>query len=64
MSDPPVIRIGDGSGNESYRACPECGRDCEPEPIDAGPGKGMRIAFECPDHGVHSLIDPFADDRL
>lgn len=57
------IRIGDGSGNEQYRTCAECGADCEPEPFDASAGDGIRIAFSCPEHGVHSIVDPFDGKR-
>lgn len=46
-------------GDESYRTCPECGRDCEPDPNAGSDDFGTRIAFVCPDHGVHSVIDPF-----
>lgn len=74
MIDLPEIRVGDGSGNEQYRTCaqpvalPEggqgvCGLDCEPEPFDAGEGDGIRIAFSCPEHGVHSVVDPFEGQR-
>lgn len=49
--------------NEEYRTCAECGADCEPEPFDAGEGQGVRIAFACPAHGVHSVVDPFEDSR-
>lgn len=63
MSDLPGIRIGDGSGNERYRTCPQCGRDCEPEPFEAGDVEGIRIGFSCPVHGVHTVIDPFEESR-
>lgn len=46
-------------GDESYRTCSECGGDCEPEPTEAG----MRITFACPEDGVHSVVDPFRDQR-
>jgi hypothetical protein len=46
--------------DENYRTCPECGRDCEPAPLDAE-GLGMRISFICPLHGVHTVIDPFEE---
>lgn len=46
-----------GRDDESYRTCSECGRDCEPEPVPTD--MGMRIAFTCPDHGVHAVVDPF-----
>lgn len=48
---------------EAYRTCAECGADCEPEPFDAGEGRGIRIAFACPTHGVHSVVDPFEGKR-
>lgn len=56
----PALRF---SADESYRTCAECGRDCEPEPFGAGEGQGIRIAFACPEHGVHSIVDPFEDTR-
>lgn len=46
---------------DSHRTCSECGADCFPEPFEAG--NGFRIAFVCPVHGVHGVVDPFADDR-
>lgn len=49
--------------NEEYRTCAECGADCEPEPFDVGKGQGVRIAFRCPTHGVHSVVDPFEGKR-
>lgn len=61
MTDRPKIRVGDGSGNEQYRTCPECGRDCKPEPFEAD--DGFRIAFSCSEHGVHSVVDPFEGQR-
>lgn len=68
------IQIGDDSGNERYRTCAVlvtlpygersvCGVDCAPEPFDAGDGKGIRIAFLCPEHGLHSVVDPFEGTR-
>lgn len=56
-----TIRIGDGSGDEQYRTCPECGRDCAPDAFETD--DGYRIAFLCPDHGVHSVVDPFDGER-
>lgn len=50
-----------GHDDESYRTCSECGRDCEPESVPTD--MGMRIAFTCPDHGVHAVIDPFDGGR-
>lgn len=61
MTDGPEIRVGDGSGNEQYRTCAECGADCTPEPFEAD--DGFRFAFVCPTHGVHSVVDPFEGER-
>lgn len=47
---------------DDYRTCPQCGRDCEPVPFDSG-GDGVRVPFICPIHGVHTVVDPFADTR-
>lgn len=44
--------------DESYRTCSECGGDCEPEPSGAD-SHGVRIMWVCPQHGVHSVVDPF-----
>lgn len=44
--------------DESYRMCSECGGDCQPEPSGAD-GLGVRIMWVCPQHGVHSVVDPF-----
>lgn len=63
MSELPAIRTGDGSGNEDYRTCAECGGDCEPEPFEASQGGGLRVAFTCPQHGLHSVVDPFEGSR-
>ena len=49
-------------GDQPYRTCPECGGDCQPEP-SAVDGLGVRIAFICPQHGAHSLVDPFEEQR-
>lgn len=46
--------------DESYRTCTECGTDCLPEPTVVE-GVGIRIAFVCAEHGVHSFIDPFEE---
>lgn len=59
VPDDLEIRVGDGTGNEQYRTCQECGRDCVPEPFDAGTGDGIRVVFSCPEHGVHAVVDPF-----
>ena len=66
------IRIGECSGNEQYRTCAQpvvlpdgeqsvCGRDCVPEPMASE--HGIRVAFSCPEHGVHSVVDPFEGSR-
>lgn len=47
---------------DDYRTCPQRGRDCEPVPFDSG-GDGVRVPFICPIHGVHTVVDPFADTR-
>lgn len=57
------IRIRDGSGNEDYRTCSECGCDCEPEIFDGGEEAAIRVAFSCPEHGLHSVTDPFEGMR-
>lgn len=43
--------------NQLYRTCSECGRDCPPEPLQHE--QGFRIVFMCPEHGVHTVVDPF-----
>lgn len=60
------VRVREDDG---YRTCSEpverpgggtapCGRDCDPE--DAGAHcMGARVAFVCPEHGLHSVVDPF-----
>lgn len=50
------------SDGDDYRTCPQCGLDCEPTPFDSG-GDGIRVSFICPAHGVHTVVDPFADTR-
>lgn len=51
----------DAVGRQQYRVCSQCGRDCEPEPVPTD--AGMRIAFICPVHGVHTVVDPFDGQR-
>lgn len=51
-----VIRVG---ANDDHRICAECGRDCEPDFAEEAEGLGARNAFICPEHGIHSVIDPF-----
>ena len=51
------IRVPTGDG---YRMCSVCGADCEPDPTFGSDEHGARIVFVCPEHGVESLVDPFA----
>lgn len=60
---PDDLEISTWDESSGYRTCAECGGDCEPEPCDAGEGQGVRIAFACPTHGVHSVVDPFEGKR-
>ncbi len=48
-------------GDEGYRTCTECGADCLPEPSTTD--AGIRIAFSCPEHGLHTVVDPFEGKR-
>lgn len=48
--------------DESYRTCSVCGSDCFPEHCDVE-GEGVRFVWVCPEHGVHSITDPFAHLR-
>lgn len=52
---------GSTLGNEQHRSCPQCGADCPPESFETD--DGLRIAFVCAEHGVHSVLDPFEDNR-
>lgn len=52
-----TVRADDG-----YRTCRVCGSDCVPEDVGAD-GIGARIAFVCPEHGLHSVVDPFGHLR-
>lgn len=47
---------------DDYRTCSQCGLDCEPAPFDSA-GTGIRVSFIRPVHGVHTVVDPFADTR-
>lgn len=47
--------------DEQYRTCAECGADCPPEPFETN--SGIQIAFSCPEHGVHTVVDPFEGSR-
>lgn len=49
--------------DQSYRTCSECGGDCYPDTSAGADGLGVRIAFVCPEHGVHSVVDPFEEER-
>ncbi|WP_431794912.1 hypothetical protein [Micrococcus luteus] len=49
--------------DQNYRTCSECGGDCYPGPSAGADGMGVRIAFVCPEHGVHSVVDPFKEER-
>ncbi len=58
IPDDLKIRVWDPDSD--YRTCSDCGGDCVPEP-GGGAGHGIRIMFVCPEHGVHSTVDPFED---
>lgn len=62
IPDDVTVQYGDGSGNEDYRTCSTCGGDCEPEAAGAE-GLGARVAFVCPEHGLHAIVDPFDGRR-
>lgn len=49
--------------NETYRTCATCGGDCEPDTGLSANSTGVRIAWVCHEHGVHSIVDPFSDLR-
>lgn len=49
--------------DQSYRTCSKCGGDCYPDTSAGADGMGVRIAFVCPEHGVHSVVDPFEEER-
>ena len=49
--------------SDDYRTCAVCGSDCTPDPSLGSDEHGTRIAFVCPEHGIQSLVDPFADLR-
>ncbi len=46
--------------DEDYRTCAACGGDCVPEP-DKSEGYGVCFLWVCPEHGIHSVVDPFED---
>ena len=56
----PVNTFDDpfSTGAEEHLTCTECGADCAPEVLESD--AGMRVAFVCPQHGVHSVVDPFS----
>lgn len=58
----PAVKVWDESTEGPYRTCSVCGADCEPEHLNGGE-HGIRIAFVCAAHGVHSFIDPFEGRR-
>ncbi|SBN95777.1 Hypothetical protein PFR_JS12-1_1395 [Propionibacterium freudenreichii] len=46
--------------DESYRTCSVCDGDCEPSGAE---GHDVRIRWVYPQHGVHSVADPFEHPR-
>ncbi len=42
--------------------CSERGGECVSEPT-AVDGVGARFVYACPEHGLQSVVDPFADLR-
>lgn len=48
---------------DSYRTCPVCHGDCEPDIEFSSNEHGARIAFVCREHGVQSMVDPFDELR-
>lgn len=54
--------VGTEQRDEGYRTCGVCGGDCEPEPLGED-GLGVRIVFNCPQHGVETVVDPFSGLR-
>ncbi|WP_353113232.1 hypothetical protein [Microbacterium sp.] len=55
--------MGEQPSDDEYRTCSTCGRDCKPDVSITSDEHGVRIAFVCPEHGVQSIVDPFADQR-
>lgn len=49
--------------DQRYRTCGECGKVCTPDTGLSTDGHGVRITYVCPDHRVHSIVDPFQDMR-
>ena len=45
-----------------YRTCAQCGGDCAPE-LNWADDLGVRVMYVCPQHGVHSVIDPHEHRR-
>lgn len=66
MSTDEIDWLGGQDGkapvDPGYRNCSSCGGECVPQALDAE-GLGVRFAFACGEHGVQSVIDPFADSR-
>lgn len=66
---PEAIRSGGSAAvhfaaqrDQRFWNCVECGRECVPE-LNWADGHGVRIVYVCPQHGVHSVVDPFEDMR-
>jgi hypothetical protein len=53
--------LNSSATDDLHRTCAECGADSAPEPFETDPC--IRIAFSCPEHGVHTVIDPFEGSR-
>ena len=47
--------------DNEYRTCLTCGRNCDPVPFETD--EGIRISFICPLHGLHTVVDPFDEER-
>lgn len=57
MSNEPGSKFGDNR----HRACMQCEVDCPPESFKTD--DGVRVAFVCAEHGVHSVVHPFENGR-
>lgn len=51
-----------GDQQTGHRTCSSCGEDCVPEAL-VDCTYGARIAFVCAAHGVHSIVEPFAEHQ-
>lgn len=49
--------MSDDNDIEPGPTCPECGADLVPQVLASE--LGIRVAYECPEHGLTSVIDPF-----